>query len=46
MTFSGAVEELSTRQREVLEIYKKFHNANRHKMIAIPVCKIPSDLKP
>lgn len=33
------------RQSEVLKIYKSRHNANRHKMIPIPVCKIERDYK-
>lgn len=37
--------ELNARQNEVLSIYKGCHNANRHKMVPIPVCKIPDDLK-
>jgi hypothetical protein len=28
------------RQREVLKIYTSRHNANKHKMNPIPVCKI------
>lgn len=38
-------QKLSTREKEVLEIYKRFHRLNEHKMKAIPVCLIPSDLK-
>lgn len=34
---------LSPRQTEVLQIYIKFHNANRHKMDPIPVCLIPKE---
>lgn len=34
-------EELSTRQKEVIEIYKRFNTANQHKMIPIPVCTFP-----
>ena len=33
------------RQKEVLKIYKQFHIANEHKMLPIPVCKIPKSLK-
>lgn len=33
------------RQREVFDIYTRFHTANRHKMIPIPVCSIPEELK-
>jgi NAD+ synthase len=36
--------DLSPRQKEVLKIYLRFHNANKHKMMAIPVCEIPKDL--
>jgi len=31
-------EELSAREKEVIEIYKRFNSANQHKMIPIPVC--------
>lgn len=36
---------LNARQKEVLTIYRRFNQANRHKMEAIPVCRIPNDLK-
>ncbi len=45
MEFSGDPKKLNKRQKEVLEIYQKFHNANKHKMLPIPVCKIPVTLK-
>jgi NAD+ synthase len=38
-------DELSERQKEVLTIYNKFHNANKHKMLPIPVCELPENLK-
>jgi len=38
-------EDLTPRQKEVLSIYLGYHRANRHKMVPIPVCKIPDDLK-
>jgi len=37
--------ELSPRQKEVLSIYRRFHDHNRHKMESIPVCRIPDALK-
>lgn len=37
--------ELDARQKEVLHIYKTRHNANKHKIDAIPVCLIPQNLK-
>lgn len=41
MNFVGNESELSDRQKEVLNIYNRFHTVNQHKMRAIPVCKIP-----
>lgn len=37
--------DFSEREREVLAIYTKLHNANQHKMQAIPVCEIAKELK-
>jgi NAD+ synthase len=45
MTFEGDENSLTDRQQEVLAIYRSFHRANRHKMIPIPVCAIPEELK-
>jgi len=36
---------LTDRQKEVLAIYNKRHNANLHKMVEIPRCIIPPELK-
>ncbi len=36
---------LTERQKEVLGIYKSLHSANKHKMIPIPVCRIPTTEK-
>ena len=38
-------DHVSERQKEVLAIYRKFNTANRHKMLPIPVCRIPGVLK-
>ena len=38
MTFNGDKSSLSSKQKEVLEIYNKFNTANKHKMLPIPVC--------
>jgi len=32
------------REQEVFKIYKRFNSANKHKMIPIPICKIPTQL--
>lgn len=45
MTFDGDKSQLSTRQKEIIEIYNKFHRINLHKMKSIPVCTIPKELK-
>lgn len=37
--------KLSSRETEVLKIYRRLHQANLHKMIPIPVCEIPKSLK-
>jgi NAD+ synthase len=38
-------QALSDRQAEVLAIYHRFHQANRHKMDPIPVCNIPASIR-
>jgi NAD+ synthase len=38
-------QDLSHRQAEVLSIYRRFHQANRHKMDPIPVCRIPASIR-
>ncbi len=38
-------EDLEGREREVFIIYKRRHIANLHKMVPIPVCTIPTELK-
>jgi len=44
MDFNGEETTLSDRQKQVLEIYRNFNRINQHKMLPIPVCKIPNDL--
>ena len=36
-------QNLSDREKDVLKIYKSLNSSNRHKMLPIPVCKIPKD---
>ncbi len=38
-------EDFTGRKREVFEIFKRYNAANQHKMIPIPVCEIPHELK-
>ena len=45
MDFSGDESTINTRQKEVLEIYRRYNRANKHKMEPIPVCIIPKELK-
>lgn len=44
MEHKGDGSLLSERQQEVLDIYKRWNRANRHKMEPIPVCEIPEEL--
>lgn len=37
--------QLDDRQKQVLRIYRQFHDANEHKMLPIPVCNIPESLR-
>ncbi len=37
--------DFSGREQEVFTIYEKRNKANKHKMIPIPVCEIPKELK-
>jgi len=45
MNYDGDKNNLSERKIKILAIYKKLNKANQHKMKAIPVCKIPANLK-
>jgi len=45
MEYSEDENDISERQKEVLAIYRKFNRANKHKMVAIPVCEIPARIK-
>lgn len=42
---SGNEGQLDPRQKQVLSIYRRLHQANRHKMDPIPVCKIPEAMR-
>ena len=37
--------DFTGRKQEVFKIFKRFNAANKHKMVPIPVCEIPKDLK-
>jgi NAD+ synthase len=45
MLFEGNETELNTRQKEALTIYRRLNTINQHKMLPIPVCIIPEDIK-
>lgn len=38
------IEDFEGRKKEVFKIFKRFNSANMHKMIPIPICKIPASL--
>lgn len=37
--------DFEAREKRVMEIYTWRHNANKHKMVPIPVCEVPEELK-
>ena len=37
--------DFSGREKEVYKIFKRYNNSNKHKMIAIPICEIPRNIK-
>ncbi|WP_291866000.1 NAD(+) synthase [Maribacter sp.] len=39
------ITDFSGRKKEVLSIYKRLNTINQHKMVPIPICKIPELLK-
>jgi len=39
------IDDFKGRQREVFQIFLKFNTANKHKMLPIPICEIPKNLK-
>jgi NAD+ synthase len=40
MMFDGDISTLTSRQKEVIEIYTKFNLKNKHKMVEIPIFKL------
>nr|WP_320016855.1 NAD(+) synthase [uncultured Desulfobacter sp.] len=38
-------QDITDRQKKIIGVYRKFNQANRHKMEPIPVCVIPEGLK-
>ena len=38
-------QELSQKEEKIMNVFKKLNLANKHKMISIPVCKIPKKLR-
>ena len=45
MDYKGNTNNLNFREKEVLAIYNKLNVSNQHKMHAIPICRIPKNLK-
>jgi len=46
MDDNGKTEkDFSGRQLEVFKIFKRYNNGNKHKMIPIPICEIPKEIK-
>ena len=40
-----SIDDFSGREKQVFTIFKKLNSANQHKMVPIPICIIPSELK-
>ena len=38
-------DDFKGREKEVFDIYMRFNTSNKHKMIPIPICEIPNDLR-
>jgi len=38
-------DDFSGREKEVFKIFKRYNSANKHKMIPIPICEIPHNLR-
>ncbi|MFK8045954.1 MAG: NAD(+) synthase [Crocinitomicaceae bacterium] len=45
MEYQGDGADLTERQKEVRETYRRLHTANKHKMVPIPVCLIPESCR-
>ena len=39
------IDDFSGRERKVFEIFSRYNRNNQHKMLPIPVCEIPKELK-
>jgi NAD+ synthase len=37
--------DLSSREKEILAIYRALHRTNQHKMVSIPVCSLPATFR-
>ncbi len=44
MDFDGDESILGRREREVLNTYRSLRDTNMHKIVPVPVCRIPGDL--
>lgn len=42
---NGQDNNLSEREQSILNIYKKRHRQNLHKMVPIPICEIPKNIR-
>ena len=38
-------DDFDNELKKVFDIYTRHHNANKHKMVEIPICYIPNNLK-
>ena len=40
-----SIDDFSGREKQVFTIFKRLNSANQHKMVPIPICHIPRELK-
>ena len=40
-----SISDFSGREQEVFKIYSRLNSINQHKMIPIPICEIPKEIK-
>ena len=39
------IDDFEGREQEVFKIYIAYHTSNKHKMVPIPVCEIPQEMR-
>lgn len=45
MNYKGSVNDLTDKEQLILQKYRELNTTNKHKMVPIPVCNIPQQMK-